>query len=189
MSQNDVKTDNKNSHAKIGLLGRVLIPLIVIGSMLLFVVAFTNIHREGMFGYIFQWFAAVYFLGLAIGVLVYLFKNWKDKKWYAKIFYLLAGLLSAFMSLGYFTNSFLDLSYVSQPLSAQLSSIELDSTFHRESADYLLIGRDSVGKTHEFQLNSLHYDEAKKLQEQGELDLVNVRYLPNTRVLMEIKFN
>ncbi|MBG9987882.1 hypothetical protein HZY88_02695 [Aerococcaceae bacterium DSM 111176] len=171
------------------LIGYLIGSFILLGFLFLFILIFTQIHREGLMGYIFHWLMGIYLVALSIGLLMNLVRNWSKKKWYLKIIQPLGILLFTFMGIGYTVTAYQDLPYVDQPEYVELRNLEIDADYSGESHDFILLGNSSSGAEFKFYLNSTHYNQALGLQEHGELETANVFYLPNSNIVMALAYN
>lgn len=171
------------------LIGYLIGGFILLGFLILFILIFTQIHREGLMGYIFHWLTGIYLMALSIGLLVNLARKWSKKKWYMKIIQPLGVILFTFMGIGYTATAYQDLPYVNQPEYVELSNLEIDADYSGESHDYILLGNSSSGTEFKFYLNSTHYNQALDLKEHGELETAHVFYLPNSNIIMTLAYN
>ncbi|MBZ6527207.1 DUF308 domain-containing protein [Aerococcaceae bacterium DSM 111021] len=171
------------------LLGHFIGGFILVGIIFLIVAIFTQIHREGIVGYIFQWIIAIYLFIFSIGLLIDLFKKWRKKRWYTKLIQLFGVILMGLLSVGYTLNAYQDWPYLNQPSYVELINPDVSVDFTRERNDYILSGKSSSGAEFEFNLTKSHYNQALDLEEKDEFNSAEVSYLPHSRIIMELTYN
>lgn len=143
-------------------------------------------YKEGKIGFfseiVFRLFTTFVIL------IIFAFSHFIKEKWQATVAWWICLIIACFGLFHFLKAPILDLKYINSPISEKLKYITIEEDNNYEYITvYRITGYNEKDEMKIFQINSKTYDNEKEKCKGAENVLANVKYLPNTNVLMNLE--